>query len=94
MGGGLRHREGRHQVEKPVALKQLVPEISDDIADVVVELMEKDPSRRIQTAGEVAIRLRKLTEYTGSRISIADDAFRDRLHTRRLYDSLDVAVAR
>ena len=47
----------RHCEETPWHPRQFNPEISDEFVDLIADLMEKDPQRRIQTAAEVVQRL-------------------------------------
>lgn len=56
-GGSTREKARRHCEETPWHPRQFNPELSDEFADLIADLMEKDPQRRVQTAEEVARRL-------------------------------------
>jgi serine/threonine protein kinase len=56
-GGTTRDKARRHCEETPWHPRQFNPDISDELVDLIADMMEKDPARRIQTAGEVAKRL-------------------------------------
>ena len=48
----------------PPPLSEAVPGISQDLSDIVMRLLEKDPGQRFQTVREVSARLRPLREIT------------------------------
>jgi serine/threonine protein kinase len=56
-GGSTREKARRHCEETPWHPRQFNPEISDEFVDLIADMMEKDPQKRIQTADEVAQRL-------------------------------------
>jgi serine/threonine protein kinase len=56
-GGSTREKARRHCEETPWHPRQFNPEVTDDFVDLIADMMEKDPARRIQTAAEVAMRL-------------------------------------
>ncbi len=56
-GGSTRDKARRHCEETPWHPRQFNPDISDDFADLIADLMHKDPQRRIQSAPEVIERL-------------------------------------
>ncbi len=56
-GGSTRDKARRHCEETPWHPRQFNPEISDEFVDLIADMMEKDPQKRIQTADEVAKRL-------------------------------------
>ncbi len=53
----------KHQLDAPLPLQALRPEISGDVAATVARLMAKKPADRFQTAGEVAEALAPLSVY-------------------------------
>ena len=56
-GGRTKDKVRRHLEEMPWHPRRLNPEISEEFVDVIADMMEKDPRRRIQSADEVARRL-------------------------------------
>uniref|UniRef100_UPI0037049F00 serine/threonine-protein kinase n=1 Tax=Rubripirellula lacrimiformis TaxID=1930273 RepID=UPI0037049F00 len=56
-GGDSRSKCRRHCEETPWHPRNLTPDLSEDFVDVIADMMEKDPARRIQSAAEVAERL-------------------------------------
>lgn len=56
-GGRTKDKVRRHLEEMPWHPRRLNPEISEELVDVIADMMEKDPKRRVQTAAEVASRL-------------------------------------
>ncbi|MCA9204610.1 MAG: serine/threonine protein kinase, partial [Planctomycetales bacterium] len=46
--------------DKPVPIRQLVPETPDELENIVMQLLEKDPSKRIATARAVGNRLKAM----------------------------------
>ncbi len=56
-GGDTESKLRRHLYEFPLHPRQFVPDISEDFADIIVDMMEKDANKRIASAGEVASRL-------------------------------------
>jgi serine/threonine protein kinase len=48
----------------PPPLSEAAPGISQDLSDIVMKLLEKDPGQRFQTVREVSARLRPLREIT------------------------------
>ena len=57
-GGSVREKARRHCEETPLNPKRINPDLSDDFIDVLAAMMEKDRTKRIQTANEVVERLR------------------------------------
>ena len=57
-GGSAREKARRHCEETPLNPKRINPELSDEFIDVLAAMMEKDRTKRIQTADEVSERLR------------------------------------
>ncbi|MEL6894647.1 MAG: serine/threonine-protein kinase, partial [Planctomycetota bacterium] len=56
-GGDSMSKCRRHCEETPWHPRKFAPELSEEFVDVIADMMEKDPQRRIQTAAEVAERL-------------------------------------
>ncbi|MGD9723425.1 MAG: serine/threonine-protein kinase [Pirellulales bacterium] len=57
-GGTTRDKARRHAQEIPLNPRRFNIELSDEFIDVLAMMMEKDPSRRVQTADDVVERLR------------------------------------
>jgi eukaryotic-like serine/threonine-protein kinase len=60
-GGTRREKMQRHLSAAPVGVRELVPRISVEFCRVVDAMMAKDPESRIQSAADVADRLRPWT---------------------------------
>ncbi|TWU41442.1 Serine/threonine-protein kinase PknB [Novipirellula aureliae] len=56
-GGDVKSKCKRHCEQTPWHPRKFVPELSEDFVDVIADMMEKDPAKRIQSAAEVAERL-------------------------------------
>jgi serine/threonine protein kinase len=56
-GGDSRSKCRRHCEETPYHPNNFAPDLSAEFVDVIADMMEKDPARRIQSAAEVAERL-------------------------------------
>lgn len=56
-GGTTRDKARRHCEETPWHPRKFNPEISDEFVDLIADMMEKDPSQRLPTAGDVVQRL-------------------------------------
>ena len=56
-GGDSKAKCRRHCEETPWHPRNLAPDLAEDFVDTIADMMEKDPSRRIQSASEVAERL-------------------------------------
>ncbi|MEM9589123.1 MAG: serine/threonine protein kinase, partial [Planctomycetota bacterium] len=56
-GGDSRSKCRRHCEQTPWHPRKFAPELTEDFVDVIADMMEKDPGRRIATANEVAERL-------------------------------------
>ena len=56
-GGDSRSKCRRHCEETPWHPRRIVPDLAEEFVDTIADMMEKDPSRRIQSAAEVAERL-------------------------------------
>ncbi len=61
-GGDSRTKCKRHCEQTPWHPRRFNPDLSEDFVDVIADMMEKDPARRIATAQEVAERLEPWTE--------------------------------
>lgn len=56
-GGTTKDKARRHCEQTPWHPRRFNPEVSEEFADILADMMEKDPAGRIQTAAEVASRL-------------------------------------
>ena len=56
-GGTTAEKARRHLEETPWHPRRFNPEISEDFVDILAEMMEKDPEKRIQTCADVVTRL-------------------------------------
>ncbi|MGN6543567.1 MAG: serine/threonine-protein kinase [Aureliella sp.] len=56
-GGDTQSKLRRHLEETPWHPRRFVPDIPEDFVDIIADMMEKNPEKRIQTAREVAARL-------------------------------------
>ncbi len=56
-GGTARDKARRHCEETPWHPRRFNPELHEEFVDVIADMMEKDPTRRIQTCHEVVARL-------------------------------------
>ena len=56
-GGDSKSKCKRHCEQTPWHPRKFCPDLSEDFVDVLADMMEKDPSKRIQSAAEVAERL-------------------------------------
>lgn len=56
-GGTAASKAQRIRNETPWHPRQFVPDISEEFVEVIADMMEKEPSKRIQSAAEVAKRL-------------------------------------
>jgi serine/threonine protein kinase len=56
-GGDSKSKCKRHCEQTPWHPRKFVPDLQEDFVDVIADMMEKDPNRRLQTAAEVAERL-------------------------------------
>ena len=56
-GGDSRSKCKRHCEQTPWHPRRFAPDLSEDFVDVIADMMEKDPARRIGSAAEVADRL-------------------------------------
>lgn len=65
-GGDTNSKLKRHLESTPLHPSNFASNLSEEFVDVVAEMMEKDPSKRIQTAAEVAVRLEPWAGDAGS----------------------------
>jgi len=56
-GGDSLSKCRRHCEETPWHPRKFVPELDEELVEIIADMMEKDPARRIATAAEVAERL-------------------------------------
>lgn len=56
-GGNTAHKLRRHLEETPFHPRRFAENISEEFVDIIAEMMDKDPNKRIQTCAEVAARL-------------------------------------
>lgn len=56
-GGDTASKLRRHVEETPWHPRQFAPEITEDFVDIIADMMDKDPRKRIASAAEVANRL-------------------------------------
>ncbi len=56
-GGDTRSKCRRHCEQTPWHPRKFAPELSEEFVDIIADMMEKDPGRRIQSSAEVAERL-------------------------------------
>jgi eukaryotic-like serine/threonine-protein kinase len=56
-GGTTKDKARRHLEETPWHPRRFNSEISEEFVEVIADMMEKEPKKRIQTAGEVVARL-------------------------------------
>jgi serine/threonine protein kinase len=56
-GGTTRDKARRHCEETPWHPRRFNPDVNEDFVDIIADMMEKDPSKRIPSAEEVVTRL-------------------------------------
>ncbi len=56
-GGDTASKLSRHLEETPWHPRKFAPDISEDFVDIIADMMDKDPTKRITNAAEVASRL-------------------------------------
>ncbi len=56
-GGTTKDKARRHLEETPWHPRRFNPEVSEEFVEIIADMMEKDPQNRMQTAGEVIVRL-------------------------------------
>src|SRR5690606_14970830 len=57
-GGSTRDKARRHCEETPWHPRQFNAEVSDEFVDLIADMLEKNPRKRIQSAAEVVERLK------------------------------------
>ncbi len=57
-GGTTVDKARRHCEETPWHPRRFNPEVSEEFVEVIADMMEKDPKKRVSTAAEVAVRLK------------------------------------
>ncbi len=77
-GGDSRSKCRRHCEETPWHPRNLTPDLSEDFVDVIGDMMEKDPLRRIQSAAEVAERLEPWASGASAVVHDSDDSSESR----------------
>ncbi|MBX3423484.1 MAG: serine/threonine protein kinase [Pirellulaceae bacterium] len=56
-GGDTKSKLRRHLEDSPMHPRRFVPDIAEDFVDIIADMMEKDASKRIASAAQVAARL-------------------------------------
>jgi len=56
-GGDTRSKLRRHLEENPVHPRRFAPDVPEDFVDIIADMMEKDPKKRIASSAQVALRL-------------------------------------
>ncbi|HZL91394.1 MAG TPA: serine/threonine-protein kinase [Pirellulaceae bacterium] len=56
-GGTARDKARRHREETPWHPRRFNPELNEEFVDIIADMMEKEPVKRIQSASEVVARL-------------------------------------
>ncbi|MCE9547146.1 MAG: serine/threonine protein kinase [Planctomycetia bacterium] len=74
-GGTTREKCYRHCNETPLHPRRFNPELSDEFLDVLADMMEKDPARRIATAVDVLNRLSPWADEAISPLPPARESF-------------------
>jgi serine/threonine protein kinase len=57
LGGTTKDKARRHLEETPWHPRRFNSEVSEEFVEVIADMMEKEPKKRVQTAGEVVARL-------------------------------------
>lgn len=60
-GGDTRSKLRRHLDENPVHPRRFAPDVPEDFVDIIADMMEKEPGKRIARASQVAERLEPWT---------------------------------
>ena len=72
-GGDTTSKLRRHLEDTPWHPRRFAPDISEEFVDIVADMMEKDPSQRVPSAADVALRLEPWAgdagELTSNRMS-------------------------
>jgi serine/threonine protein kinase len=72
-GGDSRSKCRRHCEQTPFHPRKFAPELSEEFVDIIADMMEKDPARRIQSAAEVAERLEPWVHAVPEMVAVAGD---------------------
>lgn len=88
-GGDTRDKCRRHLTETPWHPRKFAPELSDEFVDMIADMMEKDPARRVASAVEV---VERLTPWAAA-VSADDELIMPPTHqtTRAVVAGLSVA---
>jgi serine/threonine protein kinase len=73
-GGTTRDKAKRHLEDMPLHPRRLNPALTDEFVDVIADMMDKDPKRRVQSTEEV---IRRLEPWANQRVNeepITDDS--------------------
>jgi serine/threonine protein kinase len=68
-GGTVQEKFLRHQIETPLPLGQLRPEVPDGLRAIVDRMLHKDPAARFQTPAEVACAIQSFAGTTDAAIT-------------------------
>jgi eukaryotic-like serine/threonine-protein kinase len=72
-GGTTRDKAKRHIEDMPLHPRRLNPALDDEFVDVIADMMDKDPKRRVQSAEEVVRRLEPWANQRVDETQIAAD---------------------
>jgi serine/threonine protein kinase len=67
-GGTSREKAKRHLEDTPIHPRRLNPSLSEEFVEIIADMMDKSPERRIQSATEVITRLKP---WTSDRVDVA-----------------------
>lgn len=74
-GGTTREKATRHVEDTPLRASRINPELSEEFVEVIAAMMEKDPTRRLQSTAEV---IERLAPWARDAVTNAvDDAAKD-----------------
>ncbi len=73
-GGTTRDKAKRHLEDMPLHPRRLNPALTDDFVDVIADMMDKDPKRRVQSAEEVIRRLEPWANKRVDHLRIEEDS--------------------
>lgn len=86
-GGTPKSKARRHLEETPWHPRRFNEEVSDEFVDLIGDMMEKDPKRRIQDASEI---VERLSPWASDNSPLrTDQMIRSRWHAAPLPDQLD-----
>lgn len=72
-GGDSRSKCRRHCEQTPFHPRKFAPDLSEEFVDIIADMMEKDPARRIQSAAEVAERLEPWADSVPEMVDVPID---------------------